>query len=43
MSPRFGPIALAMLRREVNIGDAVTLSIDGAEARATVAALPFNA
>jgi tRNA-modifying protein YgfZ len=43
MSPRFGPIALAMVRREVNVGDAVTLSIDGAEARATVAGLPFNA
>src|SRR3954469_16658997 len=43
MSPRFGPIALAMVRREVNVGDAVTLSIDGAEARATISALPFNA
>jgi tRNA-modifying protein YgfZ len=43
MSPRFGPIALAMVRREVNVGDAVTLMIDGAETRATVAALPFNA
>jgi hypothetical protein len=43
MSPRFGPIALAMVRREVNPGDAVTLSIDGIEARATVSALPFNA
>jgi folate-binding protein YgfZ len=43
MSPRFGPIALAMIRREVNAGDTVTLAIDGIEARATVSALPFNA
>lgn len=43
MSPRFGPIALAMVRKEINVGDAVTLSIDGTEARATIAGLPFNA
>jgi folate-binding protein YgfZ len=43
MSPRFGPIALAMIRREVNVGDSVAFAIDGAEARATVSALPFNA
>jgi folate-binding protein YgfZ len=43
LSPRFGPIALGMIRREVNPGDSVTVSIDGAPARATVAALPFNA
>ena len=43
MSPRFGPIALAMLRREVNPGDAVAITIDGHESRATVSPLPFNA
>jgi folate-binding protein YgfZ len=43
LSPRFGPIALAMIRKEVNPGDAVSLSIEGSPARATVSALPFNA
>jgi folate-binding protein YgfZ len=43
LSPRFGPIALAMVRREVTSGDAVALSIDGIESRATVSTLPFNA
>jgi folate-binding protein YgfZ len=43
LSPRFGPIALAMVRREVSSGDAVALSIDGIESRATVSSLPFNA
>lgn len=43
LSPRFGPIALAMIRREVNPGDSVTLTIDGTDATATVTALPFNA
>jgi len=43
LSPRFGPIALAMIRREVNVGDSVAFSIDGADTRATVSALPFNA
>jgi folate-binding protein YgfZ len=43
MSPRFGPIALAMVRREVNVGDSVAFSVDGADMRATVSALPFNA
>ncbi|HET9424333.1 MAG TPA: glycine cleavage T C-terminal barrel domain-containing protein [Gemmatimonadaceae bacterium] len=43
VSPRFGPIALAMVRREVNAGDAVTVPVDGTEARATVASLPFGA
>lgn len=42
VSPRFGPIALAMIRREVNPGDAVTLNVDGVEIRATVASLPFG-
>ena len=43
MSPRFGAIALGMIRREVNPSDTVTLSIDGGVSRATVSALPFNA
>jgi folate-binding protein YgfZ len=43
LSPRFGPIALAMVRRELNPGDSVTVPIDGLESRATVAALPFGA
>jgi folate-binding protein YgfZ len=42
MSPRFGPIALAMVRREVSVGDSVAVAIDGAETRATISALPFN-
>ena len=43
MSPRFGPIALGMIRREVNPGDAVTVAMGGVDMPATVAALPFNA
>lgn len=42
LSPRFGPIALAMLRREVNVGDSVAFAIDGADTKAVVSALPFN-
>ena len=42
LSPRFGPIALGMIRRELNPGDAVTVPIDGVETRASIAALPFN-
>ena len=42
ISPRFGSIALGMIRREVNPGDTVTITIDGIESRATVASLPFN-
>ena len=42
LSPRFGPIALGMIRRELNPGDAVTVPIDGIETRASIAALPFN-
>ena len=41
-SPRFGPIALAMVRREVEIGAAVTVPVDGVEMRAEVAALPLG-
>lgn len=43
VSPRFGPIALAMVRRELNPGDAVTVRVDGLDAPATVTALPFGA
>ena len=43
MSPRFGPIALAMIRREQNPGDVVNVAIDGAGTRATISGLPFNA
>ncbi len=43
MSPRFGPIALAMIRRELNPGDVVNVGIDGTATRATLSALPFNA
>lgn len=43
LSPRFGPIALAMVRREINPGDPVTIPVDGVETRATVTALPFGA
>lgn len=42
LSPRFGPIALAMVRRERNPGDGVTLPVDGVGTRATIASLPFN-
>ena len=38
-SPRFGPIALAMVRREVASGDAVTVG-EGGSAR--VVDLPFG-
>jgi tRNA-modifying protein YgfZ len=43
ISPRFGPIALAMVRRELNPGDAVTVRVDGLDAQATVTPLPFGA
>jgi folate-binding protein YgfZ len=42
VSPRFGPIALAMVRREVDTGAALSVRIDGNEVRAEVAALPFG-
>jgi folate-binding protein YgfZ len=41
ISPRVGPIALAMLRREVEHGTAVTLRTPEAEYQATVTDLPF--
>jgi tRNA-modifying protein YgfZ len=40
-SPRLGPIALALLRREAEPG--AQLEVAGSEARATVVALPFDA
>jgi folate-binding protein YgfZ len=40
VSPRLGPIALALVRREVAPGDAVAVGPDGVEA--TVAELPFR-
>jgi tRNA-modifying protein YgfZ len=40
-SPRLGPIALAMLRREAQVGD--ELEVVGSGARAVVAELPFEA
>jgi tRNA-modifying protein YgfZ len=40
VSPRLGPIALALVRREVEPGDVVAVGPTGAEA--TVAALPFT-
>lgn len=43
ISPRFGAIALAMLRREVENGAVVTLRAADAEFAATVCALPFGA
>ena len=40
-SPRLGPIALALLRREAEPG--AQLDVAGAGARATVVELPFDA
>lgn len=42
-SPRLGPIAMAMIRREVNAGDLVTVLADGAPLSARVVELPFPA
>lgn len=41
VSPRFGPIALAMVRREIEPGDDVTLRANDHEHTARVVALPF--
>ncbi len=41
-SPAFGPIAIAMVRREIADGARVTAKWDGGEASATVTALPFR-
>jgi folate-binding protein YgfZ len=42
VSPRFGPIALGMVRREVAAGDQVRLQVEGTETRAEVTGLPFG-
>jgi folate-binding protein YgfZ len=42
LSPRLGPIALAMVRREVNPGATVTAQWEDGEARAEVVTLPFS-
>lgn len=42
-SPRLGPIALGMVRREVETGAALTARWDGGERRVEVCALPFPA
>ena len=42
LSPRFGPIAIAMVRREVAVGDTVVARWDGGETEAQVVALPFG-
>lgn len=41
VSPCYGAIALAMIRREVAIGDTVQLTVDGRQQAARVVALPF--
>lgn len=43
ISPRIGPVALAMLRREVEPGTTVTVRSTAGDAEATVIALPFSA
>jgi folate-binding protein YgfZ len=42
LSPRFGPIALAMIRREVDVGATLVIGKDGAELNGEVVALPFG-
>ncbi|HEV8410748.1 MAG TPA: glycine cleavage T C-terminal barrel domain-containing protein [Gemmatimonadaceae bacterium] len=42
MSPRLGPIGLAMVRREVETGAEITARWDGGEAAARVRELPFG-
>jgi len=41
LSPRLGPIAIGMVRREISLGDTVAARWEGGESDATVAALPF--
>jgi tRNA-modifying protein YgfZ len=43
VSPRLGPIALGMIRREVGFGATVSARWEGGEARAEVCALPLPA
>jgi glycine cleavage system aminomethyltransferase T len=42
VSPRLGPIGLAMLRREVETGAEVTARWEGGEGAARVRELPFG-
>jgi folate-binding protein YgfZ len=42
LSPRFGPIAIAMVRREVTLGDTVVARWEGGETEAQVVSLPFE-
>jgi folate-binding protein YgfZ len=42
VSPRFGPIALGMVRREVDAGAQVNTRVAGSEVRVEVTALPFG-
>jgi folate-binding protein YgfZ len=41
ISPRLGPIALGMVRREVPAGERLEIRMDGRNANATVVKLPF--
>ena len=41
LSPRVGPIAMAMVRREITLGSSVTVRAEGGQLQATVVALPF--
>jgi folate-binding protein YgfZ len=41
-SPRLGPLAIGMVRREVEAGSAVTARWDGGEGQASVRELPFE-
>jgi folate-binding protein YgfZ len=41
LSPRLGAVALAMVRREVEVGSTLTVRWEGGEAKADLAALPF--
>ena len=42
ISPRFGVVALAMIRREVAAGDMVSVTTPAGPLSATVTNLPFN-
>ena len=41
VSPRLGPVAMAMVRREVSLGDQVQVTADGTVTTARVVELPF--
>ena len=42
VSPRFGPIALAMVRREVESGSQVRVRVEETDCMADVVTLPFG-